>query len=146
VRDRERGSALLLMPAAVLVMIVLGAFAVDAAVVFLAEREVANLAAGIANDIAGAALDREDFYAGAGGDRDVRIDPDRAREVLELSLGAYQPDYLRDLRPLALSYPADDEVAVRIGASVDYVFSSALPRAAEGADVDATATAAARQE
>jgi hypothetical protein len=146
VRDRERGSALLLMPAAVLVMVVLGAFAVDAAVVFLAEREVANLAAGIANDIAGAALDREDFYEGSGGGRDVRIDPDRAREVLELSLGAYRPDHLRDVRPLALSYPAADEVAVRIGASVDYVFSSALPSAADGADVNATATAAARQE
>lgn len=144
-RDRDGGSALLLMPAAVLVMVVLGAFAVDAAVVFLAEREVANLAAGIANDIAGAALDREDFYAGSG-DRDVRIDPDRAREVLELSLGAYRPDHLRDVRPLALSYPAEDEVAVRIGASVDYLFSSALPGAADGADVDATATAAARQE
>jgi len=144
--DRQRGSALLLMPAAVLVMVVLGAFAVDAALVFLAEREVANLAAGVANDIAGAALDREAFYESGGEQREVVIDRSQADKVLALSLAAYRPDYLLGVGAEALAFPADDQVSVTVAASVEYVFSAALPGAADSAAVSATATATAQQE
>lgn len=132
----------MLLPAGVLILVVLGAFAVDAAVVFLGEREVANLAAGIANDVAGAALDRPGF-AGAG---DVVLDPARAEEVVDLALAAYRPDYLEQLAPVAVTFPADDTVSVTIAARVGYLFAAALPGGADGLDVQATATAVAQEE
>lgn len=58
----ERGSVLMLVPAAVLVLVVLGAIAVDFAIVFLAQRDLANRAAAAANDIAGFAVSDERFY------------------------------------------------------------------------------------
>lgn len=53
----ESGSALLLVPAGILVMLILGAIVVDTAVVFLAEREAAAAASAAANDIATLAVD-----------------------------------------------------------------------------------------
>src|SRR3712207_1178709 len=45
----ETGSALILMPAAVLVLVILAAIAVDAAIMFLGERELAAATAAAAN-------------------------------------------------------------------------------------------------
>ncbi|MEX0835049.1 MAG: hypothetical protein WD010_03090, partial [Nitriliruptor sp.] len=44
----EGGNTLLLMPVGVLILLVLGAIAVDFAIVFTAQRELANLTAGLA--------------------------------------------------------------------------------------------------
>lgn len=138
---RDRGTVLMLMPAAVLIIIVLGAFAVDATVVFLAEREVANLSAGIANDIAGAALDNRAFYERG----TVQIDPDRAAEVRQLAVNAYTPQYLEDVTVDALDVEGA-QVTVTVSATAPYIFSAALPRAPDAAPVSATSSATARQD
>lgn len=137
---RERGSVLMLMPAAVLVVIVLGAFAVDATLVFLGEREVANLAAGLANDVAGAALGEQPYY----GTSDVTLDPVRAAQVRDLALAAYTPQYLRTVRVDTMDI-AGDQVTVTVSATVEYLFSAALPSAPDERPVSASSTAAARQ-
>lgn len=131
----------MLMPAAVMVMIVLGAFAVDATLVFLGEREVANLAAGLANDMAGAAVDQATFYDGG----DIALDPVRADRVQELTLATYTPQYLDAVRVEDVSVTGD-QVTVRVSASVDYLFSAALPAAPDQAGVSAASTATARQD
>lgn len=136
----DHGTVLMLMPAAVLVVIVLGAFAVDATLVFLGERELANLSAGIANDIAGAAIDDAAFYR----EGTLRLDPTRATHIRDLSLSTYTPQYLTNLRVDQLAI-ADDRITVTITASVNYLFSSALPTAPTSATVSATSTATARQ-
>ena len=58
-RDRhgQSGSVLLLVPAGVLIVVILGALMVDSAAAFLAEREAEATAAGIANDVATIAID-----------------------------------------------------------------------------------------
>lgn len=132
----------MLMPAAVLVVIVLGAFAVDATVLFLGEREVANLSAGIANDVAGAAIDDAAFYEGGA----LRLDAVRAERVRDLALAAYTPQYLDDVTVEALVFPSPDRVTVTVSASVRYIFSSALPGAPTQAHVSATSTATTRQD
>ncbi len=48
---------LLLVPAGVLIVVILGALMVDSAAAFLAEREAEATAAGLANDIATTAID-----------------------------------------------------------------------------------------
>lgn len=70
VRD-ERGSALMLIPAGVLVLLVLAAIALDSAVIFMAHRELNNRAAGAANDIAAMLVDDESFYRDGGAIRVV---------------------------------------------------------------------------
>jgi hypothetical protein len=131
----------MLMPAAVMVVIVLGAFAVDATLVFLGEREVANLAAGMANDIAGAAVDQPVYYDGGS----VAIDPERAERVRELALDTYTPQYLRSVQVDGVEVAAD-QVTVRVSASVRYLFSAALPAVPDHAQVSASSTATARQD
>lgn len=72
---REDGNTLVLFPAAVLVMFVLTSIAIDAAVTFSAQRQVADIASGIANDAASAFSDEAYFVGGQ-----VTIDPARAQQ------------------------------------------------------------------
>lgn len=75
VRD-QRGNTLILMPVAVLIVLGLGALALDAATLFLGQRRLADLAAAVANDaIAGVDLDA--FYDGA--TAGIALDPGRGR-------------------------------------------------------------------
>ena len=62
-QDADRGSVLMLMPAGVLVVLLLGAIAFDLSVVFLRQRQASSLAVDVANDLATAALDEEAFRA-----------------------------------------------------------------------------------
>jgi Flp pilus assembly protein TadG len=73
----EDGNTLILMPVGVLVLLVLGAIAVDSAVMFSAQREVATVAAGLANDVAGAIDERRVFDEGR-----FVIDPARAEQLV----------------------------------------------------------------
>jgi Flp pilus assembly protein TadG len=61
-RRPERGSTLLLFPAAVLIMVALAAMTVDSAIAFLAQRELVNATAAAANDAATEALSDGAFY------------------------------------------------------------------------------------
>ena len=79
-RRDERGSTLLLVPSAVLVLFLLTALAVDGAASFLAQRELADACAGAANDAATVALDPGSLY-GAAGAPAQSVDLDRAAAV-----------------------------------------------------------------
>ena len=70
----ERGSVLMLMPAGVLLVLMLGAIAFDLSLVFLRQRQASSLAVDVANDVATAALDEEAFRR----DGEFVLDPDRA--------------------------------------------------------------------
>ncbi|MFP4635649.1 MAG: hypothetical protein ACLFRD_07305 [Nitriliruptoraceae bacterium] len=67
----EHGNTLVLMPVAVLILLGLGAMALDTATVFLGQRRLMDVTAAIAMD-ATAAVDRERFY-----------DPDSTEVALE---------------------------------------------------------------
>lgn len=73
----EGGSTLLLVPSAVLVLFLLTSLAVDGAASFLAQRELADVCAGAANDAATVALDRSQLY-GAAGPSVQEVDIDQA--------------------------------------------------------------------
>ena len=124
-RDPERGSALLLMPAGVLLVLLLGALAVDHALAFMAERQVANLAAAAANDAATAALDRAQLYA----DGAVVLDPVLARAAAEATVGAQLPGRLEGVALDVVVDPVAATVTVRVTGTVPYLFSDAVPGA-----------------
>jgi len=58
----ERGSTLLLFPAAVLIMLALAAMTVDSAIAFLAQRELVAATTAAANDAAAEAVSDRSFY------------------------------------------------------------------------------------
>ena len=133
----------MLMPAAVLIVLLLAAIAFDSAVVFLAERELANVAAAAANDAATQALDRSAFYA----DGTVRLDPERARQVAETAVAVRGPDWLEpgSTRVAVVVDPDEPAVTVTVSAEAGYVFARAIPGVDGTASVAATASATAHE-
>lgn len=134
-RERgDRGSALMLMPAAVLVMVVLGSLVVDFSLVGVRQRELQNAAAAAANDAATAALDRDALRAG-----ELVLDRDRAREVVAASFAARQTRV--EGEPAIEIDPATRSVTVHVRAAHEYVFAKGVPGAPHRFTVTATATA-----
>ncbi len=91
---QDDGNSLVLMPVAVLVVLGLGTLAVDTAVLFRAEGELHDLAAGLANDVVAAAVDVDAFYASTndGGDAVWQLSQDRIDEVIAVALAARAPN------------------------------------------------------
>jgi hypothetical protein len=133
---RERGSVLMLMPAAILVMLVLGSIVVDFALVGVRQRALPTAAAAAANDAATAALSADALRAG-----DTAVDPDRAEQIV---LGSIAAHGLHLSGPPIVTVGDDGRtVTVRLAAAYDYVFAGALPGAPDGFTVQAVASAAA---
>ena len=140
-RADERGSVLMLLPAAVMIVLLLGAIAVDAAIAFLGEREALSLASAAANDAAAAALDQDRFRATG----EFSLDHDRARRIVEATLASSSSE-LDDVS-VEITFPIVDGtegVRVEITGSVEYVFAKAIPGAPHRIEVEASATAVAR--
>lgn len=135
--DRERGSALLLVPAGVLVLVVLGAIAVDFALAFLGQRELAGAAAAAANDAAAAALSDAAFY----GDGAVAVDPVRAEAVAIEAVGARRPGGVEVTSVSARV--VGPQVCVTVEGRVSYLFSPVVPGVSRGAVVRGQAVATA---
>jgi hypothetical protein len=132
----------MLMPAAVLVMIVLGSIAVDFAIAFLGERELASLASAAANDAATAAYDVERFRE----DGTFVLDPDRAEQIVATTIGASSTEV--DLEPAdveVVTIDGDPGIRVTLRGTVGYVFAKAIPGVPNRAEVEATAVAVARE-
>ena len=83
----------MLVPAGVLVLVILGAIAVDSAIAFLAQRELTGAAAAAANDAAAAAISDQTFYSGQPSARPgaVEIDDEAARRVVQAALESRAP-------------------------------------------------------
>lgn len=129
----------MLMPAAVLVFVVLGAIAVDFGGVFLAQRQLANSAAAAANDAATQSIDLSHFYATG----EVRLLQDLAAAVAERSVAAKGLHHLsvavEDVRV------EGSTVTVVLRGRADYLFAQVLPGGPDGAAVTASSEAEATE-
>jgi hypothetical protein len=125
----------MLMPAAVLIVIVLGAIAVDLSVVQLADRELTAAAAGAANDAVTYGLDEELLRR----DGIYRLDPARVDEAVRRSLLA--GDVGDEVTTLDITQPDAESVTVTVSMPVDRVFAKGIPGAAPSTTVTARATA-----
>ena len=132
---------LLLFPAAVLIVVVLAAIAVDSAIVFLGQREVANAVSAAANDAAGEGVGNRAFYQGGR----IDLDPSTVRRVaVDHVVAALDGSRFAGLRVDVDVAPATSPgcppvVRVRARASVSSLFAAALP--GDGGQVQVTATA-----
>ncbi len=134
---RERGSVLMLMPAGVLIVLLLGAISFDLSLVFLRQRQASSVAVDVANDLVSAAFD-EQVFRSAG---TFELDPDLAdrlgRSLVDSS------DLGGDVVAFTVDVLGADSVRVTLTVRVDYVFAKAIPGAADGTTVTARATAVA---
>lgn len=122
-----RGSVLMLMPAAVLIVLLLGAVAVDSAITYLGQRQAYNVAFDAANDAAGAGFDAST----ARSEGRIVYDPARVRALASETVRAAGID---DLELVEVS--ADDrtgEVAVTVEITIDRLFVQAFGREADDA-------------
>jgi Flp pilus assembly protein TadG len=135
--ERERGSVLLLMPAAVLVFLVLGALTVDFGGAYAARRQLEEAAAAAANDAATRALDLDVLY----GEHQAHLVGADALRVVQASVAAKGLDRLHaEVRQVVVS--ADGlEVTVTVGGRAPFVFGRALPGRRDGMAVEAKASA-----
>ena len=125
---------LLVFPAAFLVVLVLGSLAIDAAAVFVRQRELLDAAAAAANDAATAGLD-VDYLRATG---EIRLDPARVEATVVASLAAR--DALEELSGDPEWRIVDDRrVEVTLAARARYVLSPVVPGAPDGRDIEATA-------
>lgn len=141
--DRERGSTLLLFPAAFLIMIALAAMTVDNAVAFLARRELLNATAAAANDAATLAVSDTSFYQG----NRVELSPSGVRAVAVDRINAL----VDRSRHHGLVVQAEAVAPVRAGCAwtvrvtassqVDKIFARALPGSDGQVAVKAQSTA-----
>jgi hypothetical protein len=125
------------MPAAVLVVVVLGSIAVDLSIAYLGRRELAAAAASAANDAVTYGVDEAAYRR----DGTYVLDPARVSRAVSDAVAAQRPP-VHDLRiDVAI---AGSEVTVTLSASVTYVFAGAIPGAPDGTRVVALATAVAQ--
>lgn len=113
-----RGSVLMLMPAAVLIVVMLGAVAVDSAVVYLRQRQAYNVAFDAANDAVGAGLD---LHTARTTGQFVH-DPDRVRQIAHQTVDAAG---VADLVLVDVRIDGD-EVAVTVEVTVRHLFVQVL--------------------
>lgn len=145
--ERERGSTLLLFPAALLIMVALAAMTVDSAIAFMAQRELMNATAAAANDAATEALSDAAFYR----DNVIRLSA-AAVEAIAVARVSALVDQVRhrNLTVTAVALPpgAGCTWTVRVTASstVEQLFGKAMPGSRGTASVSATATATPRQD
>ena len=113
-----RGSVLMLMPAAVLIVLVLGAIAVDSAIVYLRQRQAYNVAFDAANDAVGAGVDVEVARA----EGEIAYDPARVEDVARQAVTASGLDGVE----LVSARPVGTGVEVVVAVQVDHLFVQAL--------------------
>jgi hypothetical protein len=125
---------LLLMPAAVLIVIILGGLSVDRAVLFGAQRDLVASVQQAANDAAGLGVDVDALRA----DGVLRYDPDRIDRAVRLALIDVDDMAVRwSLRGGRIEVVAERRVAL--------VFSKGVPGGPDARVVRATASAQLRR-
>jgi uncharacterized membrane protein len=133
-RRGERGSVLLLFPAAALVMLVLAAIAVDLGLVHVRQRELWSLADAAANDAAGYGVDPLLLRTTG----EVRIDPTRAASAAADATVASGVSGVRIAEVVV--HPDGTEVTVALERESERVIGRALPgRATRSLRASATA-------
>jgi hypothetical protein len=133
----DRGSVLMLMPAAVLIVLLLGSIAFDLSLVYLRQRQATDLAIAAANDAAIAGIDQDLFRA----TQEVVLDDALVDEAASAAIAA------SDLQSAVLDWEAtaisDTEVEVTMTVRVDYLFAAIIPGANDGTTVTARVVAVA---
>ncbi len=129
----------MLVPAGILVLLMLGAIAVDSAIAFSAQRELENAAVAAANDAVTQAISSDELQLGIAARPDASLVDQLVHRRLDgASVGGV------DLRAQDVSVVTDEAagtVTVSLDGDVDYLFAPSVPGAKKSAHVSGSATA-----
>jgi hypothetical protein len=131
----DRGSALMLMPAAVLIVLVLAAITVDLSLVHLGRREASAAAEAAANDAVTFGLDEAAYRRGEG----YHLDPGRVRTAVKRSLSV-QSTSRRWVGSPHVTIEGT-RVTVTVTIRIDYLFARAIPGGPDRTTVTAVGSA-----
>jgi hypothetical protein len=132
---RERGSVLLLFPAAVLIVVVLAALTVDRAVAFGAQRDLVATAQAAAADAVAAGVDLDRLRI----DGAVRLDPARVEAAVALATATADGTVRHEWEVRG------SLLVVRLERRVRLVFAGGVPGGSRTELVTATASAELRR-
>lgn len=135
-RRSDRGSSLMLVPAGVMVVVLLGAIAVDLSAAHLAQRRLVQATERAADDAAGM-LDRDALRLGEA----VRVNPTAASNLARLQMSALEVPGLQGSTTSVGLTPDGQGVSVRTTATVKRLFGRRLPGVSPTYRVTAHATA-----
>ncbi len=121
----ERASILMLMPAAVLIVVILGSIALDFGTVHLRQRELDNIAAAAANDAVGFGVSEADLRSGDG---DVALRPDLVEAALRDALARRGLDGV-ELAGFCIDPISRRGVRVALRLNTRYFMARAIPGA-----------------
>ena len=124
----------MLMPAVLLVVIVMGAIAIDLGAVHVRQRDLANAAAAAANDGVSYGLDRDHLRATG----EQRLDPVAVAETVAASIAARQTG---DIVVIDVQLIGTDQVEVTLGTTAVHILAPAVPGASSSVSLRATARA-----
>jgi hypothetical protein len=133
-RRDDRASALMLMPAGVLIVLLLGSIAFDFSLVYLRQRQAQNVAVGAANDAATAGVDQELL-------RRVGVYEIDDVDATQVALDSIERSDIADIVTIDEIRVAGNEVTVELTVEIEYVFARALPFAPSSRTVAVQATA-----
>ena len=123
----DQGTVLMMLPAAVMIVLMLAAVAVDETGVYLAHRRLHAAAAAAANDAITAGLDLDAFNATG----EYRLDPARVAAAVSRSLGAQQSETVDAAVVSAPSISVDasgrQTIQLTLTANVRLIFAGAIP-------------------
>ena len=122
---------MMLMPAAALIVVILGAIAVDRAIIFGAQRELIAVAQAAANDAASLGVDIDALRS----DGEIVPDLDAIDEAVQLASLSAEPG-----TTVAWSLQGD-VIEIRMERDVDLLFTAGVPGASDIETITATATA-----
>lgn len=135
-RCRDRGSVLMLMPAALLVLFVLAGITFDYAHLYLAQRELQSAAEAAVNDAVTWGVDQGSVRRGGG----PVLDETLVEQAVDASLATHGASLDLDGPPVVEALSAT-EVRVTVTGRVDYLFVPAVPGLPRSTTVRATAVA-----
>lgn len=137
-RNGERGSALLLFPAGLLILLVLAAICFDLTLAFQRKRQLVEVADGAASDAVTAGLDQAQLRATG----EYCLDRDRVRRSVAASVGAGElPVEVVAIRLTTTSSACPTGVEVTLAANAPYPFAQAVPGMPAAVHLEATSRA-----
>lgn len=130
----ERGSVLMLMPTAVLIVLVLAAITVDRTMIFADQRRLVTTAQAAADDAAAIGVDTRALRAG----RTPRFDTDRADRAIRRIVSLHDDP----AHPITVRWRVEgEEIVVELSRTVPRMFTGTVPGTARTTRVTARARA-----
>jgi Flp pilus assembly protein TadG len=135
--NNDRGSALVLIPVCVLILVSLGGLIIDSVGTYYQQRQLNDVASSLANRIATKAIDLNIYYASDG--KTISIDTAQASQMTIATQASLGNKYLTDV--VITPDIQGAQVHISVTAKAHHIILSSLPGSVNSVSIQASATA-----